>query len=191
MKHGFFKRFLILSVILHAGVLIGFQYSGWNPVPVPSPSPKGFQTARARVVLERMKTADPPPVTPTLREDPAATGPAVVDVTDRYVAPIRGGSLAPKNLNEILDKPIAGDTPAREPSREERGGDRPPSRPSESGDLERAWRESAQDLPVTGSAGRGNSRGGGGGGGSSGGKGTIATEGFAVGGRGERGGGGG
>lgn len=172
MRGDVLPRFLVLSVLVHGAILAAFHFGEWIPVPRPPPAPRGFDTNRARTVLERMKAANPDPaVAAAVPPEAEPAEPSAGDYEPRKTT----GSLAPRNLEEILDRPLAAMEPNRAaPPTEEPRGTQAPS------DLDRVWRESAQDLPSTGSGGRkpGNApredTGG-----------TIVTEGFAVGGKGE------
>lgn len=194
-----FLKFFIASVLVHGAIFYFVQGNEWFTPPAPAPRiADGFDSSRVRAVLDRMKGSDsaPLPAPPAPRAEAAPPEPdrttaVEAELTDRPAAPRRReeratGSLAPSNLNEILDRPLRGpqlDTPTRSAPRREA--------PSETSDLEKAW-----DSRITASESGGGGAGGSGGtesgvgrgmGGSAAApaRGMIASSGFVMGGKGE------
>jgi len=181
MRTETFSRFMLLSLLVHAGVWAALYLGGWlDPDSSKRFTSTGFDLARVHGALERMRSAEPVSAAPAV----ADTAPAVVepepetDVLGLGAKPHRrrATSLAPSNLMEILDGGKESPVDAfEEPEDKEKGRSREPT------DLDRALRDSGGAPSLTGSPEntevlRQKA---------STGKGLVKSGGFAIGGKGE------
>ena len=179
MRTDAFPGFLVASLIVHAGLGIALYYGGFLTPVAQTMASAGFDAERVRAVVERMRAAEPVPVSiPVTQPDIADEPPSAVD-TPREVAVGDRTSLAPSDLNAILDRPLEGYSAVG-------AGDTGSKAADDPGDLEKAFLGADEEsAPGPGLTSMGVGRNKVARGGASDGKGSVVTGGFVIGGKGD------